>query len=608
MFRRWRLLVLVWCFAGWYGYRDLNRGWIPHDEGQFAEAADRVLAGQMPHRDFDEVYTGALTYLNAAAFKFIGEDLRSLRVVLFGFFLLWVPAVYYVASRFGSDFTATTVTALAVIWSIPNYPSPMPSWYNLFLAVFGLASMLRYLETDRQRWLFAAGLCGGLSFAVKLVGIYFVAGALLFLAFREQALSPPLRALGAKPTRVYSIVSCVVLFVFVALLMRAFGTGLNLSRFLAVLLPPVGVTVILIWRELEQGPSGAVVRLRTLAVMAAPFLAGLAVAVGLFLIPFAIGGGLEALYREVIILPQRRLASASYVMPSFNLWLTAPILLLASGVLAARRSLRGPVAFLTVGAALAVVLIKSRSSIDLYQIAWRGAVYMPAFTVLAAAWLFRRSENSADLPHQRTMLVVLMTAMCGLVQLPFPAPVYFCYVAPLAALSVAALFSLRHRHGHPLAAVLVVFYGLFVAFRVTPGYIYAMGNEYSGDGLSRRLFQPRAMSLRVDPAQAWTYDRVVPLVEQLARGGALYASPDCPEVYFLTGMPNPTRTTYEFLSEPRASTSDILRMLTTRHVTVVVINTTPEFSGAMPTDLRDALRLRFPETASVGPFEVRWID
>ena len=67
--RRWRILAIVWLFAGWYGYTGLDRGWVPHDEGQFAQAADRILAGEMPHRDFDEMYTGGLSYLNAAAFR-----------------------------------------------------------------------------------------------------------------------------------------------------------------------------------------------------------------------------------------------------------------------------------------------------------------------------------------------------------------------------------------------------------------------------------------------------------------------------------------------------------------------------------------------------------
>jgi hypothetical protein len=75
---------------------------------------------------------------------------------------------------------------LGVAWSVPNYHVPMPSWYNLFLATFGLAALLRHVDHPRARWLIAAGLCGGLSFLVKSIGLYYVAGAALFLVLRAH--------------------------------------------------------------------------------------------------------------------------------------------------------------------------------------------------------------------------------------------------------------------------------------------------------------------------------------------------------------------------------------------------------------------------------------
>ena len=63
----------------------------------------------------------------------------------------------------------------------------MPSWYNLFFATFGAAALLRYLEVRTRRWLFVAGVCGGLSILMKVIGAYYIAGVLLFLAFLEQS-------------------------------------------------------------------------------------------------------------------------------------------------------------------------------------------------------------------------------------------------------------------------------------------------------------------------------------------------------------------------------------------------------------------------------------
>jgi len=53
----------------------VNRGWVPHDEGLLGQSAERLLAGQLPHRDFDEVYTGGLSYLHALAFEVGGVRL-----------------------------------------------------------------------------------------------------------------------------------------------------------------------------------------------------------------------------------------------------------------------------------------------------------------------------------------------------------------------------------------------------------------------------------------------------------------------------------------------------------------------------------------------------
>src|SRR5688500_18536046 len=87
--RRRSLAVLgaVWMFGVLYESYFLFRGWFPHDDGALAESARRVLAGELPHRDFAEIYTGTLSYLHALAFLAFGEELTSMRLVLFAFFI-----------------------------------------------------------------------------------------------------------------------------------------------------------------------------------------------------------------------------------------------------------------------------------------------------------------------------------------------------------------------------------------------------------------------------------------------------------------------------------------------------------------------------------------
>ena len=64
----------------------------------------------------------------------------------------------------------------------------MPSWYNLFLATFGVVALLRFVDTERRRWLFVAGLMGGLSVLIKVIGLYFVGAAMLFVVFDVEVI------------------------------------------------------------------------------------------------------------------------------------------------------------------------------------------------------------------------------------------------------------------------------------------------------------------------------------------------------------------------------------------------------------------------------------
>src|SRR5262249_2278823 len=101
--RRNTILILV-TFILCVGYMAavLKRGWYPHDEGTLAQSAERVLYGEIPHKDFDEIYTGGLTFLNAAAFRLLGVNLATLRALSFTLFLVWVPVLLYIARQFAS--------------------------------------------------------------------------------------------------------------------------------------------------------------------------------------------------------------------------------------------------------------------------------------------------------------------------------------------------------------------------------------------------------------------------------------------------------------------------------------------------------------------------
>src|SRR5205809_6986224 len=87
-------LIIIWILSAAYVFTFVDRGWIPHDDGSLAQMAERVLGGELPHRDFDEIYTGGVSFQYAVAFKILALKLLSLRIVIFLFFLDFVPALY----------------------------------------------------------------------------------------------------------------------------------------------------------------------------------------------------------------------------------------------------------------------------------------------------------------------------------------------------------------------------------------------------------------------------------------------------------------------------------------------------------------------------------
>src|SRR5262245_53117178 len=87
------LITAIVLATALYGAGHLRRGWVPHDEGMLGQAAERVLGGELPHRDFDDLYTGGLSYLNAAAFRLFGVSLVSPRIVLLLVYLAILPVM-----------------------------------------------------------------------------------------------------------------------------------------------------------------------------------------------------------------------------------------------------------------------------------------------------------------------------------------------------------------------------------------------------------------------------------------------------------------------------------------------------------------------------------
>ena len=603
----WLVLIVVWVVCALYVLHYLRRGWVPHDEGTLGHSAERVLLGQLPHRDFDEVYSGGLSFLNAAAFSALGINLLSLRLVLYAVFLLWIPAVYYIATRFAAPVGAGAVVLLAASWSLPNYSAAMPSWYNLFLATFGVATVLRYIDSGRTRWLILAGICGGLSCVVKIVGVYYVGAMLIFLAYREQDLSRGPEKEQRRRTWGYSLFISASLALFVVVIVALISARMGPREFTNFAIPTLALAALLVWREWHTATlANESRRFRTLAGMVVPLLVGVALPIVIFLVPYLRADAMGALIHGVFIAPMKRLDAAFMRPPRIEQLLMAVALLPLSGVIRVARN--GPSWITRLAAAVllvAAVTVSDRYA-RLYILTWDTMRGIVPLVIVCGIWLIAYRE--AHLPAVRRQQIMLLLAACGLcalVQYPFAAPVYFFYVAPLAVLAGLAVLANWPGMKKLGPATILGFYIVFTVVRVNPVSIYSMGHRYSRYNSGERLAFPRG-GIDVPPSDAAVYQRLVELLRQHARGQYVFATPDSPQVYFLSGLANPTRTIYDFFDDSAGRDQRILATLEARRINAIVVNRSPEFSGPVSPMLVSRLSASYPYSVDVGQFTVRW--
>jgi hypothetical protein len=601
------LLAALGASAAYVFWR-LDRGWVGHDDGALGEAAERLMRGQLAYRDFDGIYTGGLDYLYALAFRLFGISLLSIRLMLFACCMAWLPAVYYVASRLVKPLTAIALMLLAMVWSVPNYPAGMPSWYNLFLATYGVAALFRYLETRHRRWVAAAGVIGGLSFIVKVIGLYYVAGALLFLVYQAHVEAP--RAPAAERTIAvgYASFVTIALLAFAAALFAVVRHQLHGGEVIHFVLPGTAMVACLVateWRA-AAGSSGS--RFATLFRLLAPFIAGVLAPVAIFLAPYAASHSLGAFARGVFLLPMKRFGFATLpALPPQSFVTLVPLAVIVAFARRFRAPLRGAAAVAVV-LVFAVIHAGARADDRLYRGIWFTARNMtPPLTIAAAVILARwRPRGDADaMAHARTMVLACVTAVCGLVQFPFASPLYFCYVAPLSLLLAVALFPRLGTSDRVLPSTVIAFCAAFAVWMTNDSTLETMGTTRQPYPATVPLPLERG-GIRVPVEDAAQLRVLIPALQKRARGGYTWASPDCPQIYFLSGLRNPTRTLFDFFDDPDGRTARIVETLDGRGVTAIVLMRSPSFSAPIGPDLYAALAARYPFSADIGRYQLRW--
>jgi len=546
------LLVLILCSI--YCYSFLFKGWIPHDDGTLAQTAERIIHGEIPHVDFDEMYTGGLSYLHALGFKIFGVKLSSLRIVFFVFLLPYIFSCYWLASRVASSFESFVVTVLCVVWSVPNYMASMASWYNLFFAVYGSVFVFQYIETRR---------------------------AVCFSLMKSSVL-------------------LIIILINICLVKNYF----NMMVVIHFLLPVFFVCVYLIYNEWCEGKGGFLVRLWNNIRMYSPFILGILLPVILLLVFYISKGYLQEFINGLFLLPQKRFKLSFYPLPpsytitSVLFWVAIFFINQKSKKAITRLLL------LVLSIFLLTVLLFSYNP-QTYRSVWfslRPLVPLCAFLVLF--FLFKADSNSKNKTRVELFFLTTLFSCLSLIQYPFSNPIYFCYFVPSLFLGILYYLKARFEKIPGQFLVISVFLILFGTIWLNTGKPYFNCEKYVHLKEDMLLLSNRA-NILVSERDKIVYEKLVEFIH--CHGGDsdfIYAFPDCPEVYFLSEKKNPTKVIFDFYRNSVESDS-LIKLLNANGIKLVVINFRMEFSrAAINRDKYDILVKQFNYIKDIGWFRV----
>jgi hypothetical protein len=334
------------------------------------------------------------------------------------------------------------------------------------------------------------------------------------------------------------------------------------------------------------------------------FACGAGVVLLVFTVPYFDSRAIGALVNGVLLRSQHRLHVQSSVRNGPDLIWTGFSIPLAYALVRAKQDTRPapPAVWILIAFWIAAdVASFARVPGTLVWLSVRMLMLPLAALIALHLWDLSSSGEQASHQSRRLVLVTCVAAWCGLVQFPFAYQTYFAYVAPVVILAAMALAAVNRRPSPIIRLVTLSGYCVFAL--IMRRNIYPERLVDSGELAELRL--PRG-GILVPAGDALQYEAVAALLNEHSRSRFTLATPDLPEVYFLSGLENPTRTFFEGYDYPPSNPLDVLKKVDEHGITAIVINHHPVFSSPLPAALEDSLMQRFPEARSVGPFEVRW--
>lgn len=144
--------------------------------------AERVLAGEIPYRDFYTLYPPATLYLNGFLFRLLGVSLYAAMLGVLVFKILTILLIYLSGRQVLPRFWSVAAALISILWLRPNGAfKAVPMQYGAFFLALALFMLLKNEKSRSAAYIFAAGAALGLLTLFKHnIGAYGLAGCLAF--------------------------------------------------------------------------------------------------------------------------------------------------------------------------------------------------------------------------------------------------------------------------------------------------------------------------------------------------------------------------------------------------------------------------------------------
>jgi len=219
------LLIFVVSFL--FLFLSMSRIPIIHDEGFTVTAAMRIMAGQMPHRDFYVNYGPAQFYLLAGLFKVFGRYLIVERISDTVLKSALIGLLFAIVSPYCSRLLAFAACGAALLWvsSLDVYASILQPVCLLNL-ICGFLILPAFTDRISNRRLFAIGALSGLGvlFRYDTGAVIVLIGAVCLLVAAWVRDSP-----SVNPGKVLAKTACVYFLGCLAVVLPALAYFLSVS-------------------------------------------------------------------------------------------------------------------------------------------------------------------------------------------------------------------------------------------------------------------------------------------------------------------------------------------------------------------------------------------